>query len=312
MAAVEYGIIGIRPMGEWDPDTKYDLLNLVTQNGSSYVAHTDPPLGSLPTNAAYWQTSAQGTSKATADSVGTVKPDGTTTEVSTEGSLSVKTASQNTLGLVKGSNGIKVGTDGSVDINTLFEQATELANIIAGEAIASALGKISKSIAVTMNLDQNALLKNMLTNMDANDQNKIPTSAFVHTLWARIGMGTELTAGANLTAVVEALNSNLGAKANATDLAKIHNLTDVSFVTDFNGGGLATTPGRWKVYNASGTAANAPYSGAVSGYVEVVINGNIATNGTLIFQTLHDYNGDVYTKVVITGSGYGTWKKLTP
>lgn len=218
MAAVEYGIIGIRPMGEWDPDTKYDLLNLVTQNGSSYVAHTDPPLGSLPTNAAYWQTSAQGTSKATADSVGTVKPDGTTTEVSTEGSLSVKTASQNTLGLVKGSNGIKVGTDGSVDINTLFEQATELANIIAGEAIASALGKISKSIAVTMNLDQNALLKNMLTNMDANDQNKIPTSAFVHTLWARIGMGTELTAGANLTAVVEALNSNLNNKANTSDI----------------------------------------------------------------------------------------------
>lgn len=118
--------------------------------------------------------------------------------------------------------------------------------------------------------------------------------------------------GKSLKDQLDTTISNLGAKANATDLAKIHNLTDVSFVTDFNGGGLATTPGRWKVYNASGTAANAPYSGAVSGYVEVVINGNIATNGTLIFQTLHDYNGDVYTKVVITGSGYGTWKKLTP
>lgn len=209
MAAVEYGIIGIRPRGEWDPDTKYDLLNLVTQNGSSYVAHTDPPLGSLPTNAAYWQTSAQGTSKATADSVGTVKPDGTTTEVSTEGSLSVKTATQNTLGLVKGSNGIKVGTDGSVDVNTLFTQATELANIIAEEAISSVLGKISKAIAVTIGLNENAVLKSMLTNMDANDNTKINTAAFIHTLYERIGMGTELTAGANLTAVVEALTSNL-------------------------------------------------------------------------------------------------------
>lgn len=207
--AVEYGTIGTRPRGSWDPDTKYDLLNLVSYDGSSYVAHTDPPKGSLPTDINYWQTSAQGTSKATANSVGTVKPDGATTEVSTDGTLSVKTAAQNALGLVKGSNGIKVGTDGSIDVNTLFTQATELANIIAEEAISSVLGKISKSIAVTMGLNENALLKNMLTNMDANDQNKVPTSAFVHTLWSRIGMGEDLDIGANLTAVVKALNSNL-------------------------------------------------------------------------------------------------------
>ncbi len=209
MAAVEYGTIGIRPMGGWDPDTKYDLLNLVDYDGSSYVAHMDPPKGSLPTDTNYWQTSAQGTSKATADSVGTVKPDGTTTEVSTDGSLSVKTATQDALGLVKGSDGINVGSDGSIDLNTAFTQATELANIIAEEAIASVLGKISKSIAVTMNLDQNALLKNMLTNMDANDPNKINTAAYVHTLTERIGMGEELTAGANLTDGLNTLNSNL-------------------------------------------------------------------------------------------------------
>lgn len=218
--AVEYGTIGIRPMGGWNPDTKYDLLNLVDYDGSSYVAHTDPPKGSLPTDTNYWQTSAQGTSKATADSVGTVKPDGTTTEVSADGSLSVKTATQDSLGLVKGSTGIKVGTDGSINVNTIFTQATELANIIAEEAISSVLGKISKSIAVTMGLNENALLKNMLTNMDANDQNKIPTSAFVHTLWARIGMGEDLTAGANLTAAVNEVNSNLN-KFQLSNLGKM-------------------------------------------------------------------------------------------
>ena len=166
-------------------------------------------MGTLPTNTTYWQVSAQGTGKATADSVGTVKPDGTTTEVNSDGSLSVKTALQDALGLVKGSNGIKVGTDGSIDINTIFTQATDMANIIAGEAIATALGKISKAIAVTMGLNENAVLKSMLTNIDTNDQNKIPTSAFVHTLNDRIGMGTELTAGANLTAACNVLNSNL-------------------------------------------------------------------------------------------------------
>lgn len=206
---VVYGTIGMLPLEEYNPDKQYEILNLVSFDGSSYVVHTKPPIGTLPTNLDYWQVSALGTSKATANSVGTVKPDGTTTEVSVDGSLSAKTATQNTPGVVKGSNGIKVETDGRIDVNTLFEQATELANIIAGEAIASVFGKIAKSIAVTMGLNENALLKNMLTNMDANDQNKIPTSAFVHTLYERIGMGTELTAGANLTAGLNTLNSNL-------------------------------------------------------------------------------------------------------
>lgn len=206
---VIYGTIGMLPDGEFDPDKQYDILNLVSFDGSSYVVHTKPPRGTLPTDTNYWQTSAQGTSKATADSVGTVKPDGTTTEVSTDGSLSVKTATDNTLGLVKGSRSITVSENGSIYIPTSFEQATSLVNLVAGEVFDVMLGKISKAIAVTMGLDQNALLKNMLTNMDANDQNKIPTSAFTHTLWERIGMGEELTAGANLTAAINEVNSNL-------------------------------------------------------------------------------------------------------
>lgn len=209
---VVYGTIGMLPSEEYNPNKQYEILNLVSYDESSYVVHTKPPIGTLPTNLDYWQVSALGTSKATANSVGMVKPDGTTTEVSADGSLSTKTATQSTLGLVKGSNGIKVGTDGSVDVNTLFTQATELANIIAEEKISSVLGKISKAIAVTIGLNENAVLKSMLTNMDANDNTKINTAAFIHTLYERIGMGTELTAGANLTAVVEALNSNLNNK----------------------------------------------------------------------------------------------------
>lgn len=215
---VIYGTIGTVPMGEFDPEVKYELLNLVSYDGSSYVVHTDPPVGTLPTDTNYWQLSAQGTSKATVSTPGTVKPDGVTTEVDSNGTLSVKTATQTAAGIVKGSAGIKVGEDGSIDVNTIFEQAAELANIIAGEAIASALGKIAKSIAVTMGLNENALLKNMLTNMDTNDQNKIPTSAFVHKLCERIGMGEDLDIGDNLTAGLNELNSNLALKANITDV----------------------------------------------------------------------------------------------
>lgn len=207
--AVEYGTIAVVPMGTWEDSKDYDVGNLVELDGSSYVAKVKPPVGMLPTDTAYWQISAKGASKATVDIAGVVKPDGVTTEVDANASLSVKKATQSTVGIVKGSDDIKVGADGSIDVDTTFTQATELANIIAGEAIASVLGKVSKAIAITMSLDQNALLKNMLTSIDGNSSEKVPTQAYIHTLVERIGMGTELTAGANLTEVANELSSNL-------------------------------------------------------------------------------------------------------
>ncbi len=210
--AVEYGTIAVVPMGTWENSKDYDVGNLVELDGSSYVAKVKPPVGMLPTDTAYWQISAKGASKATVDIAGVVKPDGVTTEVDANASLSVKKATQSTIGIVKGSDDIKVGADGSIDVDTTFTQATELANIIAGEAIASVLGKVSKAIAITMSLDQNALLKNMLTSIDGNSSEKVPTQAYIHTLVERIGMGTELTAGANLTEVANELSSNLADK----------------------------------------------------------------------------------------------------
>lgn len=210
--AVEYGTIAVVPMGTWEDSKDYNVGNLVELDGSSYVAKVKPPAGTSPTDTAYWQVSAKGASKATADIAGVVKPDGVTTEVDANASLSVKKATQATVGIVKGSNGIKVGAEGSIDVDTTFTQATDLANIIAGEAIASVLGKVSKAIATTMSLDQNALLKNMLTSIDGNSSEKVPTQAYIHTLVERIGMGTELTAGANLTEVANELSSNLASK----------------------------------------------------------------------------------------------------
>lgn len=210
--AVEYGTIAVVPMGTWEDSKDYNVGNLVELDGSSYVAKVKPPAGTSPTDTAYWQVSAKGASKATADIAGVVKPDGVTTEVDANASLSVKKATQATVGIVKGSNGIKVGAEGSIDVDTTFTQATDLANIIAGEAIASVLGKVSKAIATTMSLDQNALLKNMLTSIDGNSSEKVPTQAYIHTLVERIGMGIELTAGANLTEVANELSSNLVSK----------------------------------------------------------------------------------------------------
>lgn len=208
--AVNYGQVAIVPKGEWSAETQYKVNNLVSYDGSSYVAKVQPPVGTLPTDTSYWQVSAAGTKKATEDSLGTVMPDGTTTTVNEDGKLSVNTARQDALGVVKGSDDITVGEDGNLAVNTTFEQATELANIIAGEAIKSVLGKVSKAIATTMSLDENALLKNMISGIDVNDGNKVPSSAYIHSLVERIGMGTALEGGFdNLTAGLNSVNNNL-------------------------------------------------------------------------------------------------------
>lgn len=217
--AVNYGQVAIVPKDEWNVETQYKVNNLVSYDGSSYVAKVQPPVGTLPTDTSYWQVSAAGTKKATADSLGTVMPDGTTTSVGEDGKLSVNTAQQDALGVVKGSDDITVGEDGKMTLNTTFEQATELANIIAGEAIKSVLGKVSKAIATTMSLDENALLKNMISGIDVNDGNKVPSSAYIHSLVERIGMGTALEGGFdNLTAGLNSVNKNLSNRFSSDSL----------------------------------------------------------------------------------------------
>lgn len=205
----DLGKVVITDGGDYSPGATYEKLTFVHYGSNTYMTLRTVTDITPTDDGVNYKLFCRSAELATATIPGTVMPDGVTTEVSADGALSAKTATQSTAGIVKGSAGIKVGADGVIDVNTLFTQATELANIIAGEAIAEVFGKISKAIATTMNLDQNALLKNMLTNIDANDSSKVPTSAFIHTLYERIGMGEELGIGANLTAVVKALNSNL-------------------------------------------------------------------------------------------------------
>lgn len=235
--AVNYGQVAIVPKGVWNAETQYKVNNLVEYDGSSYVAKVQPPVGTLPTDTSYWQVSAAGTKKATADSLGTVMPDGTTTEIKEDGKLSAKTAQQNALGVVKGSDDVTVGEDGNLTVNTTFEQATELANIIAGEAIKSVLGKVSKAIATTMSLDENALLKNMISGIDVNDGNKVPSSAYIHSLVERIGMGTALEGGFdNLTAGLNSVNNNLSNKFAAKDISNgsLNQITTTGFYIGSN------------------------------------------------------------------------------
>lgn len=197
--------------GNYSATTTYEKLTFVHDNGDAYMT-LKTVKGVTPVNdGVNYRLFCKSAEFATESKAGIIKPDGTTLELKdANGTLSAKKASQNALGVVKGSAGINVGADGALSVNTEFEQAAALANIIAGEAIAQVLGKVSKAIATTMNLDQNALLKNMLTGIDVNDANKVPNMALIHTLIERIGMGTSLGNGfANLTAGLNSVKQGL-------------------------------------------------------------------------------------------------------
>ena len=46
----------VTPRGVWDENEHYYYLDIVTYRGGSYLAITDVPAGTLPTNTTYWQT----------------------------------------------------------------------------------------------------------------------------------------------------------------------------------------------------------------------------------------------------------------
>ena len=210
----DLGKIAVTDGGNYSASTTYEKLTFVHYQGDTYMT-LKTVKGVTPTDdGVNYKLFCKSAELATASKAGIVMPDGETTTVNSSGKMSAKQATQSTTGIVKGSKSIKVVSDGAVVVNTNFTQAEDLANIIAEEAIATILGKVSKAIATTMNLNQNALLKSMLTSIDVNDSSKIPTAAYIHTLVERIGMGTQLTAGDNLTEAANNLSSNL-AKTNA-------------------------------------------------------------------------------------------------
>ena len=246
----DLGKIAVTDGGDYSATTTYEKLTFVHYQGDTYMT-LKTVKGVTPTDdGVNYKLFCKSAELATASKAGIVMPDGTTTTVNSSGEMSAKQATQSTTGIVKGSKSIKVVSDGAIVVNTNFTQAADLANIIAEEAIATILGKVSKAIATTMNLNQNALLKSMLTSIDVNDSSKIPTAAYIHTLVERIGMGTQLTAGANLTEAANNLSSNLAAANAKVTLNGVKNIngftsvysdrTDRAFQLQYDSGEIAS------------------------------------------------------------------------
>lgn len=222
----DLGKVVVTDGGTYSATVTYEKLTFVHYNNDAYLT-LKTVKGVTPTDdGVNYRLFCKSAATATTSKAGIVMPDGTTISIS-NGKITAKTATQTTVGVTKGSDDITVGKDGALSLNTNFKQATALANIVAGEALKVVLGKVSKAIATTMNLDENALLKNMISGIDVNDGNKVPSSAYIHTLVDRIGMGTELSGFDNLTAAVNSVNNNL---SNLSNFKKV--IADDTSATD--------------------------------------------------------------------------------
>lgn len=206
----DLGKVVVTDGGNYSASVTYEKLTFVHYQGDAYMT-LKTVKGVTPTDdGTNYKLFCKSAELATATKAGIVLPDGTTTTVDGNGKISVKKATTSAAGIVKpAATDFIMAADGTQKINTQFTQATELANIIAGEAIAQVWGKVSKAIATTMNLDQNTLLKNMISNIAVNDPDKLNSAAYIYTLVERIGMGTELAVGANLTDGLNKVNSDL-------------------------------------------------------------------------------------------------------
>lgn len=204
----DLGKVKITDGGNYSANVTYEELTFVHYQGDAYMTLKTVKGITPADDGTNYKLFCKSAELATASKAGIVLPDSSTTTVDSSGKMSVKKATTSAAGIVKpAATDFTVSSDGTQKINTQFTQASELANIIAGEAIATVLGKISKAIATTMNLDQNALLKNMISNIDVNDQNKINSAAYIHTLVQRIGMGNTLQIGNDLTDAANKLNT---------------------------------------------------------------------------------------------------------
>ena len=69
MSAVNYGRIALIPQGNFAGDVQYEQGDVVSYEGSSYIAKSKPPLATLPTDTEYWQLASRGFNAENAENV---------------------------------------------------------------------------------------------------------------------------------------------------------------------------------------------------------------------------------------------------
>ena len=137
---VSAGRVLIIPKGAYNPATTYEMLDLVSYNGSSYIAKTTTT-GNLPTDTTYWQLSAYGGQAANiAGNFAEIETSSIATSVHYENDIFVDENSQ----LMKATQTINIGD--TIDENTNCTPTTVEALISYLSSYVDSLDSLNKKI----------------------------------------------------------------------------------------------------------------------------------------------------------------------
>lgn len=98
--AIQLGRVGYTDKGAYDSAATYNKYNTVSFNGAVWVCKQNNVTGVEPSESTTWHEILRGTTKATADTAGIIKPDNITVKVDNDGVLSTD------LGLVVNDDGL--------------------------------------------------------------------------------------------------------------------------------------------------------------------------------------------------------------
>lgn len=112
--------------------------------------------------------------------------------------IGVPTATTEKRGVVIVGDGTKIENE-ILSIDTEFDNSETLEALVSGENFKPLLTKLAKTVSTVIGLDNDAVLKAMMSNINVNDENMIPTSAYIYKLAERIGIDVELNGDNSLT-----------------------------------------------------------------------------------------------------------------
>ena len=145
-----------------------------------------------------------------------------------EYTIGVPTATTERKGLVIVGDGTKI-EDGVLSIDTSFDESESLEDLVSEESFKTTLTKLAKAVSEVIRLDQNAVLKSMISNLNVNDHNMIPTSAYVYKLAERIGIDIDLIGNESLT---DGVNKLPQLRDDVDDLiSRVHENDVVDFIS---------------------------------------------------------------------------------
>lgn len=133
--AVNYGRIALLPEGEYSETKQYEVGDVVSYsaNGASYICHTKPPVGTLPTNENYFQLCGARGEKGEKGDTGDTGASGNTPYIGENGNWWI------------GATDTGVNASGGIEVDSALSETSE--NPVQNKVIDAAIKNLNQAIA---------------------------------------------------------------------------------------------------------------------------------------------------------------------